>query len=80
MSLLRYYKPVNANANINRNKNKPNEKDKSLSESDENLSLSETTSTEEEIDKINEANFRSFISLTFSKKKNIKISYIKKKK
>ncbi|CAB4416294.1 unnamed protein product [Rhizophagus irregularis] len=55
MTLLRYYKPINANINKNKNKNTPNEKDKSLFESDENdLSLSEISfsesSTEEEID------------------------------
>ena len=79
MSLLHYYKPVNANANNNKNKNKPNEKDKSLSESDENLSLSETTSIEKEIDKIDKANsHRSSISLS-QKRKTLKSRMLKKK-
>ncbi|CAB4473410.1 unnamed protein product [Rhizophagus irregularis] len=62
MSLLHYYKPVNTNANNNRNKNKQ---------------MKRTTSIEEEIDKLDEANpHRSSTSFS-QKRKNIKISYIK---
>ncbi|CAB4479250.1 unnamed protein product [Rhizophagus irregularis] len=79
MTLLRYYKPINANVNKSKNKDKLNEKDKSLSESDEsNLSLSETSLSEistEEIDEIDEKN-----SQRSSKKRKISKSCISKRK
>ncbi|UZO18345.1 uncharacterized protein OCT59_009660 [Rhizophagus irregularis] len=79
MTLLRYYKPINANVNKSKNKDKLNEKDKSLSESDEsNLSLSETSLSEistEEINEIDEKN-----SQRSSKKRKISKSCISKRK
>ncbi|GES83200.1 zinc finger protein 862-like [Rhizophagus clarus] len=86
MTLLRYYKPINANVN-NRNKNTPNEKDKSLSENDKNdlfsseISSSETPTEEETLNEIEKVNSqRSFrkISKSHIIKRKIKAKINKK--
>ncbi|RIA97999.1 hypothetical protein C1645_731997 [Glomus cerebriforme] len=84
MTLLCYYKPINANVNNSKNKNIPNKKEKSLSENDENdLSLSKISlleiSIEEEINEpVDQTNSQRNPILLFQKKKTSKLRILKR--